>query len=86
MIVYSLAKQTKKKFTGLRIYSKVRKKFGLDWVQTRFLDFAKILNPEPDLWSGSALPLNFGPDLGPVLKSSGSNFGSEPDCGIPNWT
>ena len=29
--------------------------------------------------------LNFEPNFGPVLKSSGSTFGSEPDCGITIW-
>ena len=35
-----------------------------------------------DRWSSPALPLNLGPDLGPVLQSSGSNFGSGLNCGI----
>jgi len=48
----------------------------------RFSDFRHFLNAEPDLWSGSALPSNPELNFGPVLKSSGSNFGSEPDCGI----
>ncbi|KAF8491981.1 P-loop containing nucleoside triphosphate hydrolase protein [Russula emetica] len=40
--------------------------------------------PEPDLWSGSAQPSNLGPNFGQVRKSSGSNFGSEPNCGNPS--
>ena len=42
------------------------------------------LNLRLDRRSGSALPLNLGPDLGPVLQSSGSNFGSGPNRGITN--
>jgi hypothetical protein len=30
---------------------------------------------------GPTLGLNFGPNLGPIRRSSGSNFGSELDCG-----
>jgi hypothetical protein len=30
---------------------------------------------------GPTLGLNFGPNLGPVWRSSGSNFGPELDCG-----
>jgi hypothetical protein len=32
--------------------------------------------------------VNLGPNFGLVLKSSGLNFGSEPNCGIPMkpWT
>src|SRR6267154_4363313 len=30
---------------------------------------------------GSGLTLDFEPNFGPVRKSSGSNLGSEPDCG-----
>ncbi|KAF8485582.1 hypothetical protein F5888DRAFT_1811328 [Russula emetica] len=41
------------------------------------------LDEKPDLWSGSAQPSNLGPNFGQVRKSSGSNFGSEPNCGNP---
>jgi hypothetical protein len=51
-------------------------------VRTRFSYFSDFPNAEPDLWSGSAPPPNLEPNFGPVLTSSGSNFGSEPDCGI----
>ena len=40
------------------------------------------LNLRLDRRFGPALPLNLGPDLGPVLQSSGSNFGSGPNHGI----
>ena len=41
-----------------------------------------FLNPEPDLRSGSAIPLNFEPNLGPVQAGSGLNCDSEPNFGI----
>ena len=55
----------------------------INCVQQQFSKILPCPNVEPDLWSGSALLPNLGPNLGPVLKSSGSNFGSEPNCGIP---
>lgn len=39
-------------------------------------------NPELDFRSGSGWWVNLEPDFSPVRKSSGSNLGSEPDCGI----
>ena len=38
-----------------------------------------LLNPELNVRSGSAKVLNFELNLGPVLKGSGSNFGSGPN-------
>ena len=49
----------------------------------RFRDFEPCPNPELNLWSSSAQPPNLGLNFGLVLKSSGSNFGSEPNCDIP---
>src|SRR6267154_3184274 len=46
--------------------------------------FKKILtcaNQGPNHAFGSGLTLDFEPNFGPVRKSSGSNLGSEPDCG-----
>jgi hypothetical protein len=40
------------------------------------------VNLEPDLRSGSGWQVNLNRTSGPVRKSSGSNLGSEPDCGI----
>jgi hypothetical protein len=56
-------------------------------VRTRSNGFAfsgTLLNRGLNFRSGSAISLNFGLNLGLVLKSSGSNFGSELDCGIAN--
>ena len=39
-------------------------------------------NRELDFRFGSGPMPDFGPDFGPVRKSSGPNRGSEPDCGI----
>ena len=43
-----------------------------------------LLNPELNFRSGSAEVLNFELDFGPVLKSSGSNFGSGLNFGNTN--
>ena len=53
-------------------------------VRTRPNPFRKVgtyLNCKPDFAFGSGWGLNFGPDFGYVRRSSGSNLGSEPDCG-----
>src|SRR6267154_6334899 len=54
-------------------------------VRTGSNGFKKILtcaNQGPNHMFGSGLPtLDFEPNFGPVRKSSGSNLGSEPDCG-----
>jgi hypothetical protein len=60
------------------------KKVRFEPGSARFRDFELCLNLEPNLRSGSTSHPNLGPNFGPVLKSSGSNFGSELDCGIPN--
>src|SRR6267154_5539204 len=49
--------------------------------------FKKILtcaNQGPNHAFGSGLTLDFEPNFGPVRESSGSNLGSEPDCGSTN--
>jgi hypothetical protein len=71
--------------TGNLFFQSFRKSQQLKkvWFELGSTGLLPCLNPEPDLWSGSAQPSNLGPNFGPVLKSSGSNFGSEPDCGIP---
>jgi hypothetical protein len=48
-----------------------------------FSNFVLFLNSEPDLWFSSVKPSNFGLNFGPVWESSGSNFGSELNCGSP---
>ncbi|KAH9017235.1 hypothetical protein EDB84DRAFT_1442858 [Lactarius hengduanensis] len=53
-------------------------------VRTRFNVVLPSLNPELDLWSGSAQMLNLELNFGLVQKSSGPNFGSELDCSIPS--
>jgi hypothetical protein len=53
-------------------------------VQTGFKVVLPSLNVEPGLWSGSAQPLNLELNFGQVRKSSGSNFGSELNCGNPS--
>ena len=73
----------KNKRNEIDLWSSVHKKFGLNCIQQWFSKVLPCLNVELDLWSGSALLLNLEPNLGPVLKSSGSNFGSEPNCAIP---
>ena len=53
-------------------------------VRTGSNGFKKILtcaNQGPNHAFGSGLTLDFEPNFGPVRKSSGSNLGSEPDCG-----
>ena len=57
---------------------KVRSEPGSD----RFSPILHSLNADPDLGFGSAISLNFDPNLGPVLVGSGSNRGSEPNIGI----
>jgi hypothetical protein len=47
-----------------------------------FGTISHFLDPEPDLRSGSAISLNFEPNLGSVQAGSGSNHGSEPNSGI----
>src|SRR5271155_1200729 len=79
----ALSNQTNQNFFATQT-EKFTKKFGLNRVHCRFVDFAPCPNAEPDLWFGSALPPNLGPNFGPVLKSSGLNFGSEPNFSIPN--
>ena len=63
------------------------KRFGLKFElgSTWFWYFAPHSNPELDLWSGSVQLSNPGLDFGLVPISSGSNFGSELDCGIPRY-
>jgi hypothetical protein len=65
------------------MYTKFSKKFGLNRVQksSKYFHLART----QDRTSGPVqlIHLNLGPNFGPVLKSSGPNFGSEPDCGIP---
>jgi hypothetical protein len=60
------------------VHKKVQFKLG----SAQFLVFAPFPDAKLDLWSGSAPSLNLGPYFGLVLKSSGSNFGSEPDCSL----
>ena len=60
------------------ISKKVRSEPGSD----RFGHILNIANPDPDLRFGSAISLNFDPNLGPVQTGSGSTLGSEPDRGI----
>ena len=59
--------------TGLRS----EKKFGLNWVQDGSEIFGPCLNLELNFQFSPEILPNFGPNFGPVLKSSGSNFGSE---------
>ncbi len=47
-----------------------------------FSTISHFLNPELDLRSGSAISLNFKPNLGPIQAGSGSNHSSEPKIGI----
>jgi len=54
---------------------------GPVWVWTRFTIFGPPPNPKLDFGFGSAPIPNFELDLSLVHKSSGSNLGSEPDCG-----
>jgi hypothetical protein len=52
-------------------------------IQTRSNEFIAIsydLNRGLNVSFGPTLGLNFGPNLGPVWRSSGSNFGPELDC------
>jgi hypothetical protein len=56
------------------------------WVLIGSTKLSRCLNPGLDLRFGSCLGVNFGPDFGQVRKSSGSNFGSGPNCGITNRT
>ena len=74
---HGLGKHTK--ILSPRSTKKVRFEPG----SARFKDFQPCSNLEPDLWSGSTFHPNLGPNFGPVLKSSGLNFGSEPNCSIP---
>jgi hypothetical protein len=60
------------------IPKKVRSEPGSD----RFSHILNIANTDPDLRFGSAISLNFDPNLGPVRTGSGSTLGSEPDRGI----
>src|SRR5277367_2918892 len=75
----ALPNQTNQNFFA----EKFAKKFGSNWVHWGFGKFAPCPNAEPDLWSGLAKTPKLGPNFGSVLKSSGSNFGSEPNYGIP---
>src|SRR5882672_6988682 len=51
-------------------------------VLTGSAKLSHCLNLRPDRRFGSCIGLNLGPDFGQVRKSSGSNFGSGPNCGI----
>jgi len=58
------------------------KGFGPNPVQMRFSPVIRSLNADLDLAFGSAISLNFDPNLGPVQVGSGSNHSSEPNIGI----
>ena len=51
----------------------VQKRVGPNWVRRRFRPIDYSLNPVLDLGFGSAISLNFDPNLGPVQVGSGSN-------------
>jgi hypothetical protein len=67
----------------VNVQNKHQKKVWFEPGSARFRDFEPCPNPELNLWSGSAQPPNLGLNFGLILKSSGLNFGSEPNCGIP---
>jgi hypothetical protein len=60
----------------------VQKRVWPNRVQRRFSPILHSLKTDPDLGFGSAIFLNFDPNLGPVQVGSGSNRGSEPNIGI----
>jgi len=64
--------------------------YGANWGCQRTLPNSVLLCPAQrrfslGLRSGSMQTSNLEPNFGPVLKSSGSNFGSEPNYGIPKY-
>jgi hypothetical protein len=65
------------------VHAALPNKTKQNFLATQTEKFAKKFG-STDLWFGSAISPNLEPNFGPVLKSSGSNFGSEPNCGIPN--
>jgi len=76
---------TKFKLSGsLSLPAIVQKRVCPNRVQKRFSPIIHSLNADPDLGFGSAISLNFDPNLGPVRVGSGSNRGSEPNIGITN--
>ena len=60
-------------FGSLSRPSIVQKRVGPNRVRRRFRPIDYSLNPDLDLGFGSAISLNFDPNLGPVQVGSGSN-------------
>src|ERR1700678_12862 len=76
--------ESKKKYvTQVTVCSPLRQvRFKFEPGSNRFREIDVWLNLELDFRFGSAKVLNFELNFGPVLRSSGSNFGSGPNFGI----
>jgi hypothetical protein len=55
---------------SLLLPARVQKRVSPNWVQKRFSLIIHFLNAEPDIGFGSAISLNFDPNLGPVQAGS----------------
>src|SRR5271168_5184627 len=73
----------KKYVTQVTVCSPLRQvRFKFEPGSNRFSEIDVWLNLELNFRFGSAKVLNFELNFGPVLRSSGSNFGSGPNFGI----